>query len=148
VQAYGRNVERTPILNAQNQVIGQRSRQVPYFERYFLGGPSTLRGFEFRDVGPKDPTGDPLGGKTFGFLSLEYSMDVVSPIRFAVFYDAGFVNVNGYDFNPSDYNDNWGVGLRIFVLGAPLQLDYGIPITTSADNDEGGQFNFSFGTRF
>lgn len=149
VQAYGRNVERVPVLDGDGQPTGQlTSRQVPYFERYFLGGPSTLRGFEFRAVGPTDSNGEPLGGKTFGFLSLEYSMDIVDPIRFALFYDSGFVNTNGYDWDPSNYNDNWGFGLRIFVLGAPLQLDYGIPITTGPFNDEGGQFNFSFGTRF
>ena len=140
VQAYGRNVDRD---NPRYTLF-----QVPYYERYFLGGPTTLRGFEFRDVGPKDAFGTRLGGKTFAFGSVEYSLDIVQPIRFAVFYDVGFANVNGYDWDPSNYNDNFGVGLRIFVLGAPLSLDYGIPITSDEFNDQGGQFNFSFGTRF
>ena len=71
----------------------------------------------------------------------------MSPIRFALFYDAGFVNEGAYDFAPGGYNDNFGIGLRLFVAGAPLSLDFGIPLTTD-DNDEGNQFNFSFGTRF
>lgn len=141
VQAYGRNIDRT-------RTDRYTPFQVPYYERYFLGGPTTLRGFEYRDVGPKDINGNRLGGKTFGFGSIEYSLDIVNPIRFAVFYDVGFVNVNGYDWDPTNYNDNFGVGLRIFVLGAPLSLDYGIPITSDKYNDQGGQFNFSFGTRF
>jgi outer membrane protein insertion porin family len=140
VQAYGRNVDRD---NPRYTLF-----QVPYYERYFLGGPSTLRGFEFRDVGPKNEFGSRLGGKTFAFGSVEYSLDIVQPIRFAVFYDVGFANINGYDWDPSGYNDNFGFGLRIFVLGAPLSLDYGIPITSDEFNDRGGQFNFSFGTRF
>ena len=116
---------------------------------FFLGGPYTLRGFENRDVGPKNPfTGYATGGKTYGFLSIEYSTDIVSPVRFAVFYDAGFVNSDAYDFNPMNYNDNFGFGLRMFVAGAPLSLDYGIPLTTDKYNKKGGQFNFSFGTRF
>ena len=61
--------------------------------------------------------------------------------------DAGFVNEGAYDFAPGGYNDNFGIGLRLFVAGAPLSLDFGIPLTTD-DNDEGNQFNFSFGTRF
>jgi outer membrane protein insertion porin family len=121
---------------------------VPFYDRYFLGGPQTLRGFEFRTVGPKSLAGEPTGGNTYGFLSLEYSLDVVKPVRFAIFYDAGFVNARAYDFSPAHYNDNFGFGLRLFVAGAPLSLDLGIPLTTDRYNDHGSQFNFSFGTRF
>ncbi len=121
---------------------------VPFYDRFFLGGPQTLRGFEFRTVGPKDAIGEPTGGDSYGFLSLEYSLDVVKPVRFAVFYDAGFVNKDAYDFNPAQYNDNFGIGLRLFVAGAPLSLDFGIPLTGDKFNKKGTQFNFSFGTRF
>jgi outer membrane protein insertion porin family len=117
-------------------------------EGFYLGGPYDLRGFENRDVGPKDPSGIPLGGKSYGFIGLEYSFDIVSPIRFAIFYDAGFVNEGAYDFSPANYNDDFGFGLRLFVAGAPLSLDFGIPITSDKLNKKGNQFNFSFGTRF
>jgi len=79
---------------------------------------------------------------------LEYSLDIVEPLRFAFFYDAGFVNRASGNFDMSSYNDNFGFGLRLMIAGAPLSLDYGIPITTTDSNDKGGQFNFSFGTRF
>ena len=121
---------------------------VPFYDRYFLGGPQDLRGYEFRHVGPADVSGEPLGGKTYGFLSLEYSFDVVKPVRAAIFYDAGFVNNDAYDFSPVAYNDNFGIGLRLFVAGAPLSLDFGIPLTHDKFNKKGNQFNFSFGTRF
>ena len=49
------------------------SPTVPFYDRYFLGGPTTMRGFEFRDVGPKDLFGEPIGGKTYAFGSIEYS---------------------------------------------------------------------------
>ncbi len=148
-----------PIFRAQSQVIAiiaraavienyGRSEYVPYSERYTLGGPYTLRGFENRDVSPKDAYGNIMGGNTYGMLTLEYSLDIVSPVRFALFYDAGFVNSRSYDFSPSDYNDNFGFGLRLFVAGAPLSLDFGIPLTRDKYNSKGNQFNFSFGTRF
>jgi outer membrane protein insertion porin family len=121
---------------------------VPFYDRFFLGGPNDLRGFEFRDVGPKDSGGEPVGGKTYGMFTIEYNIDVVKPVRFALFYDAGFVNVDAYDFNPSGYNDNFGIGLRLEVAGAPLSLDFGIPLTSDKFNKQGNQFNFSFGTRF
>lgn len=149
-----------PVFELQNQVVSVIARAgvidnygdsptVPYYYRYFMGGPYTLRGFEYNDVGPRDPTsGLILGGKSYGMLSLEYSMDVVDPIRIAAFYDAGFVNTDAYDFNPSDLHDNVGFGIQLFVAGAPLRLDYAIPLTSNPAANKGGQFNFSFGTRF
>ncbi len=117
-------------------------------ELWRMGGSRDLRGFENFDVGPKDSFGQYLGGKSYGMFSIEYSIDIVSPIRFALFYDAGFVNVNPYDFNPAAYNDNFGIGLGLFVAGAPLRLDLAFPRTTDKTNNKGNQFNFSFGTRF
>ncbi|MBL9194523.1 MAG: outer membrane protein assembly factor BamA [Opitutaceae bacterium] len=149
-----------PVFDTQTQVLavigragvldtfGKNDKGKPRFEYFTLGGPYTLRGFEYRDVGPKNSSGEPIGGQSYGFLSLEYSADIVSPIRFAIFYDAGFINDDPYDFNPASYNDNFGFGLRLFVAGAPLSLDFGIPITSDRFNNKGNQFNFSFGTRF
>jgi outer membrane protein insertion porin family len=148
-----------PVFEAQTQVLSLIARggviqnfgestDVAYYKKWYLGGPTTLRGFEFRDVSPRDQFDEPVGGKTYGFFSAEYSLDIVSPIRFAAFYDAGFVNAGAYDFNPGTYNDNFGVGVRLFVAGAPLSLDFGIPLTGTKLNKKGNQFNFSFGTRF
>jgi outer membrane protein insertion porin family len=148
-----------PVFETQAQVLALIARggviqnfgdsdDVPYYNKFYLGGPQTLRGYEFREVSPRDPFNEPIGGKTYGFFSAEYSADIVSPIRFALFYDAGFVNKGAYDFNPASYHDNFGFGLRLFVAGAPLSLDFGIPITGSKEAKKGNQFNFSFGTRF
>lgn len=162
-------IGRTGVIDAYGD-----SARVPYFDRMFLGGPSSLRGFEFREVGPKDevglttrpdpdgpagadndpdgpdvaPTHEPIGGNTYAMGSIEYTFEVVNPLRLAVFYDVGFVNVDAWDFETSGYNDNFGVGIRLMVGGAPLSLDFGIPITSDEYNDDGLQFNFSFGTRF
>ena len=148
-----------PVFDTQAQVLSLIARggviqnfgassDVPYYRKWYLGGPQTLRGFEFRDVSPRDDSSEPVGGKTYGFFSAEYSADIVSPIRFAIFYEAGFVNSNVYDFSPVHYNDNFGFGLRLYVAGAPLSLDLGVPLTGDKINKKGNQFNFSFGTRF
>jgi outer membrane protein insertion porin family len=154
-----RGSEFIPVFRAQTQVLSLiarggviehygKSSDVAWYDKFFLGGPDDLRGFEFRDVGPKDVNDVPIGGKTYGMFTAEYTMDVVKPLRFAFFYDAGFLNSGAYDFNPSRYNDDFGFGLRMYVMGAPLALDYGIPLTTDHQNKKGNQFNFSFGTRF
>ena len=137
------------ILARMGTLYETGDRAVPFFDRFFLGGPNDLRGFEFRDVGPKDPgSEDPLGGNSYGFASVEYTFEVAEPLRLAIFYDWGFVNSRSENFNIGRANSNWGVGVRIMVLNNPMRLDLGIPITSDEFNDKGNQFNFSFGSRF
>ncbi|HEY3757371.1 MAG TPA: outer membrane protein assembly factor BamA [Opitutaceae bacterium] len=150
-----------PIFEAQNQVLELfmmggviknfgSSTTVPYYDALYLGGPDDLRGYQYRFVSPRDIYGEPIGGKSQAEFTAEYSLDIVSPIRFAVFYDAGFVNPGSFDFSFNNYQDDFGVGLRLFVMGAPLSLDYGIPVRGDSHykDKQGNQFNFSFGTRF
>jgi len=167
VKMEGRSAFFIPTFEFGDQVISILGRfgslweysdqPVPFFDRFYLGGPNSLRGFDYRDVGPIDGR-EPVGGNSYGFASLEYSIKVADPLRLAVFYDWGFVNEDDFDFNPSTFNDNWGFGVRLLVLGNPLRLDFGIPINSTQlfdengnlifDSDTGNQFNFSFGTRF
>jgi len=126
------------------------SVNVPFYDTFYLGGPDDLRGYQYRYVSPRDIYGEPVGGRTYGQFTAEYSMDIVDPVRIAFFYDTGFVNQGAFNFSPYDYNDDFGFGIRLFVMGAPLHLDYGIPLRGSAvyPNKTGNQFNFSFGTKF
>lgn len=127
------------------------SDEVPFYDRFYLGGPDSLRGFEHRDVGPRDndDEDEAIGGNSYGMLSFEYGFRIAEPLGLVAFYDCGFVNESDYDFSPSNYASNWGIGARIIMMGSPLKLDLGIPITVPDDaEDNGVQFNFSFGTRF
>jgi outer membrane protein insertion porin family len=81
--------------------------QVPFFERYYLGGQYDLRGYDYRSVGPKEPTQDgvayePVGGDTYWLASAEYSVPTGIPrLRFALFYDIGNVSAQPYQFGRS-----------------------------------------------
>lgn len=123
---------------------------VPIFDRLFLGGSYSLRGFEYRDVGPTDPTSeDPVGGNSSAQTTLELTYPIWNKIRGAVFYDWGFVNADSWDFNTDAYHDDWGVGLRLDLPGFPLHLDYAWPITYDDRYLEGkGRFNFLIGHTF
>jgi outer membrane protein insertion porin family len=131
---------------------------VPFYDRYYLGGLYSLRGFKYRNIGPRDPTygsnpnmpGEPIGGDSYWFGSLEYSIPIFAKengpdVRFALFYDAGSVGAGPYSFSGS-FDDNWGLGFRINIphLG-PLRLDYGVPIHHDPYNDSSGQFQFGVG---
>ena len=126
------------------------SNEVPFYDRFYLGGPETLRGFDHRDIGPRDPddTDESVGGNTYTMVSFEYAFRIAEPLGLVAFYDWGVVNADEFDFDMGNYADNWGVGARIMLMGSPLKLDLGIPITDPTGEASGTQFNFSFGSRF
>ncbi|HUE36108.1 MAG TPA: outer membrane protein assembly factor BamA, partial [Candidatus Acidoferrum sp.] len=131
---------------------------VPFYDRYFLGGIYDLRGFKYRNIGPREPNpnppgtffNEPIGGDSFWYGTAEYSLPIFEKeggvgLRFALFYDIGSVGSGPYSFS-GNFDDDWGVGLRLNIpkLG-PLRLDYGIPITHDKYNGSSGQFQFSAG---
>lgn len=137
-------------------VDGANGDRVPIFERQFLGGANNLRGFKYREVGPKDRTvgtssyGEPLGGGTSAYLTAEYTFPIVKKVRGAVFADAGFVNTRSWDFNSSDLNADVGIGVRVVlpVIG-PIKIDWGVPVRSDNFNDSSsGRFNFSVDYKF
>lgn len=119
----------------------------PIFERRFLGGANNLRGFDFRDVGPKDATGEPIGGLTSAYATAEYTFPIIRQIRGALFYDIGVVSDDEFSLD-GDVNANYGVGIRLYLPVGPLRLDYGIPTASDEFNDNSGRFNFNIGYRF
>ncbi len=120
-------------------------KEVPIFERCYLGGPNNLRGFRYRDVGMIDEkyAGDEsMGGKSSAFVQLEMSLPLVDSMRFAVFADAGFVNADACDFSTSNYSADVGIGLRLNLPMGPIAVDYAIPVKTGQAIDRSGQFQF------
>ena len=63
-----------------------------------LGGANSLRGFRYRDVGPKDNFGEPIGGRSLGRFTAEYTIPVIEKVRLALFYDVGFVSSGAFQF--------------------------------------------------
>lgn len=133
-------------VNGELAFVEATSGTVPIFDRLFLGGARTLRGFDFRDVGPRDPiTGEVIGGTSLGYTQLEYTVPVIDNVRLAAFYDVGFVN------NAADLYHDIGVGvrLRLPVSPVPIALDYAIPLDSPDPRaDQGGRFNFSLNYQY
>jgi len=122
--------------------------RVRIFDRLFSGGPRTIRGFDFRDVGPKDEQGEPLGGESDWWGTAEYTIPLGDALRFATFYDMGMVEENSFDFDFGNFNSSYGVGIRLDIQ-LPIQLDYSWPIETDEFNDRSsGRFSFMFGGTF
>ncbi len=126
---------------------GDQTKIVKIYDRLFLGGSNNLRGFDFRDVGPKDPTGEPLGGQSMARATIEWTFPIVEKARGALFYDTGFVNTDPWDYNFNNVASDIGFGLRLDLPIGPLRVDYGIPLQ-QAGNHGSGKFNFNVGYQF
>jgi outer membrane protein insertion porin family len=159
-QIYGFDVEaskywRLPwdtilLINAEVAGVdawGDQTKLVKIYDRLFLGGSNNLRGFDFRDVGPKDRDGEPLGGQSMARATIEWTFPIVEKARGALFYDTGFVNTNPWDYNFNNVASDIGFGLRLDLPIGPLRVDYGIPLQ-QAGNHGSGKFNFNVGYQF
>ncbi len=120
---------------------------VHIYDRLFLGGSNDLRGFNFRDVSPRDINGEPLGGQSSARFTIEYTVPIIEKARAAVFYDTGFVNAPSWDFSTNHIVSDVGIGLRLDLPIGPIRIDYGIPIQKDI-NSGGGKFNFNVGYQF
>jgi outer membrane protein insertion porin family len=126
----------------------QENRLIKIYDRLFLGGSNNLRGFEYRDVGPRDRNGEPLGGQSMARSTVEVTFPIVEKARGAFFYDNGFVNVNPWDYNFNDFSADVGFGLRLDLPIGPLRIDYGIPIQSGRHHLGSGKLNFNVGYQF
>src|SRR5437588_6437537 len=121
--------------------------RVRIYDRLFLGGSNDLRGFNFRDVSPRDINGEPLGGQSSARFTIEYTVPLIEKARAAVFYDTGFVNASPWDFNTNQIVSDVGVCLWLDLIIGPIRIDYGIPIQKASFGGH-GKFNFNVGYQF
>lgn len=137
------------LINGEIATVSQwgAGNDVPIYERLFLGGSNNLRGFPFREVGPKDENGEPTGGKTMARTTIEWTFPIIEKARGALFYDMGFNNSDPWSFGFNNMASDIGIGLRLDLPIGPLRLDYGYPVMRDGYNG-GGHFNFNVGYQF
>jgi outer membrane protein insertion porin family len=125
--------------------VGYGGKDLPAAERFFLGGVNTIRGFEFRDLGPKDAEGNPLGGTSFLQFNLEIGRSFGRLLRLVVFLDAGNVYEPTNQFDFGDLRRSAGFGIRILTPVGPIRLDYGFKLDRRS-GESIGELGFLLGT--
>jgi len=127
--------------------LGFIAGDAPIFERFFAGGQGSLRGFEFRGVGPR-MFDTALGGDFLALASAEYSFPIFGKTLTGVlFLDTGTVEER---FELTTWRASVGAGIRFtvpFFGPVPFALDFGFPLSKDGDDEE-EVFSFSIGTTF
>ncbi len=98
---------------------------LPIFERLFLGGEYSVRGFDIRSIGPRNPaTGALLGGNKSLLFNAEYLIQIAGPVRLVLFYDAGQVKAEAQKMTLDGFKTSTGAEVRFFmpVLNVPFRL--------------------------
>lgn len=134
------------------------SDSVPLQDRLFVGGTTTVRGYDQRDIGPQAREYEVLGigfgskfrqgGNWRAISNLEVKYKVNDIMRVYGFWDAGGAWEYFSDFQANGIKNGVGLGLGFDVPRfGPVRLDYGFAI--NPDSDQGsGQLHFSSGFRF
>lgn len=133
---------------AAGYVQGYKDHDVPIYEKYYLGGINSIRGFETRAISPKDPaTGDLIGGNTMFVTNLEYVFPLFSEqsVRGLVFFDLGNSYEGKLDF--TDLRRGAGVGIRWYSPLGPLRLEFGFNLDRR-DDESPSEWDFAIGTAF
>ncbi|MGD8718938.1 MAG: outer membrane protein assembly factor BamA [Candidatus Zixiibacteriota bacterium] len=121
------------------------TKNVPVYERFYLGGASTVRGYDEWEVGPRDVYGNPEGGKSMFYTNFEYRIPVSKEFfHFIMFWDSGYSWRELRDINLQDMQSGVGAGIRINIpMMGLLGLDYGYGLDAHS-----GQIHFNIGTTF
>jgi outer membrane protein insertion porin family len=122
--------------------------KVPTWERFYLGGMDSVRGYDWRDISPRDPvTGDEIGGNKMVLFNVELIVPIVrkAGLMGVLFYDTGNAYDNGEDIDLSDLRESIGFGFRWYSPIGPMRLEYGYILETDPRGDgEGGEGRWEF----
>jgi outer membrane protein insertion porin family len=127
--------------------FGFGDERLPIFERFYLGGPNSIRSFKARQVSPQDEFGNRIGGTSEVLGNLEYIVPLPFDIRLAAFVDIG--NVYGFNvkFDLTDLHYAAGGGIRWVSPFGPIRVDYGFNLNQKP-GEKASNFHFSVGSPF
>jgi translocation and assembly module TamA len=114
--------------------------QLPTSYRFYAGGINSIRGYDYKDLAPRDRFGNIAGGQFLAVVSAEYEHPVLDDWGVAAFVDTG----NAFNTDSISFKTGIGLGIRWYSPIGPVRLDFAVPLSES---DSSFQVHFSAGTR-
>ncbi len=138
-------------FHAQYQFIRAiNNSEVPYWEKFFLGGERSIRGYEVYSIGPRNTSGYNLGGEKAAVFNAEYIIPVGGPLYAIFFYDVGNSIPYSDRLRFKDMYSSLGIEARLFIpaLRVPFRLIFSYNNKKIRTNDPDFAFRFAVGTTF
>lgn len=115
--------------------------ELPTTYRFYAGGITSVRGYAYKELGPKSSDGSVVGGRFLSVASLEYEKALLDNWGIAAFFDTG----NAYNgINGLQLKSGTGLGVRWYSPIGPIRIDFALPLNPS---DSTFQIHFAAGTR-
>lgn len=130
------------------QVFENKGGKLPVFEKFYLGGIRTIRGFPSNRISPIDPVSkERIGGEKMWYMNAELIFPLArqAGLKGVIFFDAGNVYDKDWDFN--EIKKSVGGGFRWLSPMGPLRLEWGYVIDPVGD-EEHSNWDFSIGAEF
>jgi outer membrane protein insertion porin family len=123
--------------------------KLPDYERFYLGGMNSVRGFDWRDIHVLDDDGKEIGGNKLVQFNVEYLIPLFKKagIVGVLFYDTGNVYDDDESIDLSNLRKSAGYGFRWYSPIGPIRIEYGY-ILDRKEGESRGRWEFSMGTVF
>jgi translocation and assembly module TamA len=131
---------------ALGTIVGGSLEDIPADRRFFLGGGGSIRGYEYRSVGPR-VGGEVVGGLSFWEASVEFRLRLNERLGVVPFIDVGAAYEDSIPDFSEDVRLGAGIGLRYFTSLGPLRFDVAFPLNPE-DGDPSVAFYIGLGQAF
>jgi outer membrane protein insertion porin family len=138
-------------IHAEYQSVKSiRGSQIPFWEKFYLGGERSIRGYEIYTIGPRSSTGTLLGGDKSLVVNAEYIIPIGGPLWAILFYDMGNAIPSGQKFSLKGMYTSTGLEARVFVpaLRVPFRLIFAYNSPKIYNDESNFAFRFAVGTTF
>ncbi len=121
--------------------------ELPEYERFSLGGLSSIRGFKYGDIGPRDSLDNTVGGRRMVVMNIEttFPLGPIPGLYGVIFHDQG----NGYErrIDLTNLKKSYGAGIRWVTPMGPIRIEYAKVINPEPDESP-SRWDFTVGAFF
>ncbi|MDD6088018.1 MAG: BamA/TamA family outer membrane protein [Desulfovibrionaceae bacterium] len=120
---------------------------IPASFRFYSGGGSSVRGYKYQGIGPRDNNGDPAGGLSLTEVNCELRYRISESLSLVPFIDGGMVYEDSVPKFGKDLLWGAGMGIRYHTPIGPVRMDVAVPLQDHRHH-KAVQLYFSIGQAF
>lgn len=129
---------------------GFGEKDIPIYEKFFLGGEQSIRGYDIYRIGPRTESGAVTGGTKAFFINLEYQVPITPQFSAALYYDMGNAYDKGVPISFKNFYSSTGLELKVFIpmLSVPFRLIFAYNSRLLFSTESHFAFRFAVGPSF